>query len=67
VEHNSPVGKYNDFEIIEALTPKGIGDKEKPSTSWNDYDSDGLKTQIVELGEKIKDKTKGIRNLMLEM
>lgn len=67
VEHNSPVGRYNDFEIIEALTPKRIGDKEKPSTSWDDYDFKGLKTQIEELSEKIKDKTKGIRDLMLEM
>ncbi len=67
VEHNSPVGKYNDFEIIEALTPKRIGDMEKPSTLWNDYDSIGLKTQISRLGEKIKEKTKGIRDLMLEM
>lgn len=67
VEHNSPVGKYNDFEIIEALTPKRNGDKEKPSISWDDYDSNRLKTQIDELGEKIKDKTKGIRDLMLEM
>lgn len=67
VEHNSPVGKYNDFEIIEALTPKRIGDKEKPSIAWDNYDSEGLKTQIEELGKKIKDKTKGIRDLMLEM
>jgi len=67
VEHNSPVGKYNDFEIIEALTPKRNGDREMPSTSWNDYDSIGLKTRITELGEKIKEKTKGIRDLILEM
>ena len=67
IEHNSPVGKYNDFEIIEALTPKRIGDKEKPSTTWNDYDFNGLKTQIAELEAKIKEKTKGIRDLMLEM
>lgn len=67
VEHNSPVGKYNDFEIIEALTPKKNGDREKPSNSWNDYDSIGLKTQVDELGKKVKEKTKGIRDLMLEM
>lgn len=67
VEHNSPVGRYNDFEIIEALTPIKIGDTEKPSTSWKDYDFSGLKNQITELEERIKDKTKGIRDLMLEM
>jgi CRISPR-associated protein Csd2 len=67
VEHKSPVGKYNDFEIIEALTPKRIGKIEESSTSWKDYDSEGLKTQIEELKEKINDKTKGIRDLIQEM
>ncbi len=67
VEHNSPVGKYNDFEIIEELTPKRIGDPESSSTLWNDYDSEGLKSQIDQLTAKIKEKTKGIRDLMLEM
>ncbi len=67
VEHNSPVGKYNDFIIIEALTPKRIGDTEMPSTSWKDYDFSGLENQVTVLEEKIKDKTKGIRDLMLEM
>ncbi|MHB1406382.1 MAG: type I CRISPR-associated protein Cas7 [Desulfitobacteriaceae bacterium] len=67
VEHNSPVGKYNDFEIIEALTPKRIGDTEKPSSSWNDYDSISLNNKFAELEAKIKGKTKGIRDLMLEM
>jgi len=67
VEHNSPIGKYNDFEIIEILTPKRIGDFEKPSASWNDYDSIGLKNNIEKLEEKIANKTKGIRDLMMEM
>lgn len=67
VEHNSPIGKYNDFEIIETLTPKRIGDKEKPSISWEDYDSEDLNMQITELEKKIKDKTKGIIDLIQEM
>ncbi|MBP7509217.1 MAG: type I CRISPR-associated protein Cas7 [Prolixibacteraceae bacterium] len=67
VEHNSPLGKYNDFEIIDALTPKRIGDAEKPSTSWKDYDSEGLKQQIKELEEKLKNKTQKVRDLMGEM
>lgn len=67
VEHNSPVGKYNDFEIIEALTPKRIDDMEKPSNSWNDYDAIGLATEKAKLAEKMKGKTKEIRDLMMEM
>ncbi|PKM42446.1 MAG: CRISPR-associated protein [Firmicutes bacterium HGW-Firmicutes-8] len=67
VEHKSPVGKYNDFKIIEALTPKRIGDIEKPSASWKDYDFEGLKKQIVELDEKLKDKTQKVRDLMDEI
>ena len=38
-----------------------------PSTSWKDYDFSGLENQVTVLEEKIKDKTKGIRDLMLEM
>lgn len=67
VEHNSPVGKYNDFEIIEALTPKRIGNLENPSNSWSDYDSTGLKNQVNELNNKIKGKTKEVRDLISEI
>lgn len=67
IEHNSPIGKYNDFEIIEALTPKRIGDIEKPSTSWKDYDSESLETQIAELGKRLEGKTEKVRDLMDDM
>lgn len=67
VEHNSPIGKFNDFAIIEALTPKKIGDSENPSNSWNDYDLNGLEAVKAELEKKMEGKTKGVRDLMLEM
>ena len=67
VEHNSSVGKFNDFEIIEALTPKRIGNIEMPSTTWKDYDSEDLKTQIAELEKRLDGKTKKVKDLMVEM
>lgn len=67
VEHNSPVGKFNDFEIIEALTPKRLGDQDKPSNSWNDYDIEGLKDQIKELEKRLKGKTHPVRDLIQEI
>ncbi len=67
VEHNSPVGRYNDFEIIEALTPKKIGDTEKPSDSWKDYNLEDLNKQISILNNKLNGKTGHVRDLMQEI
>ncbi len=67
VEHNSSIGRYNDFEIIEELTPKRIGDLEKPSDSWKDYDSEGLEKQIIDLNKKLNGKTTQVRDLMREI
>jgi Cas7 group CRISPR-associated protein Csh2 len=67
VEHNSPIGRYNDFEIIEALTPKRIGDIEKPSVSWKDYDTEDLDKQISDLNNKLNGKTGQVRDLMQEI
>jgi len=38
-EHNNPLGSCSDFALIEALTPKRIGDADQPSESWSDYES----------------------------
>jgi Cas7 group CRISPR-associated protein Csh2 len=38
VEHKSPLGSCPDWKIIEALTPKRIGDPETPSQSRKDYE-----------------------------
>lgn len=67
VEHNSPVGKFNDFEIIEELTPKRLGDKEKPSVSKDDYDLEALKEQVKKLDARLEGKAYPIRDLMQEM
>lgn len=37
VEHKDALGSCNDFEIIDSLTPKKIGEKDEPSTSWEEY------------------------------
>lgn len=65
VEHNSPIGTYNDFTIIDSLKPKRIGNINEPSSSWQDYHP--LDDQIKKLDSEIKSKTKGIRDLMKEM
>lgn len=38
MEHTSPLGSCSDFALIDALTPKKIGDVEKSSLSWQDYE-----------------------------
>lgn len=37
-EHNNPLGSCSDFALIDALKPKKIGDSNKPSTAWADYE-----------------------------
>jgi CRISPR-associated protein Csd2 len=38
IEHNSPLGSCSDFALLDALTPKKRSDRDKPSTSWDEYD-----------------------------
>jgi Cas7 group CRISPR-associated protein Csh2 len=37
IEHKSMLGSCPDYLLIEALTPKRIGNAETASSSWNDY------------------------------
>jgi len=37
IEHKNNLGSCPDYLLIEALTPKRIGDVQKPSDSWQDY------------------------------
>ena len=64
VEHNRPRGTYNDFRIIEALTPVRIAGKTGPATSWKDYDEKALQQSIVQLNEKLSGKTAPVIDLM---
>jgi Cas7 group CRISPR-associated protein Csh2 len=57
VEHNRARGTYNDFRIIEALTPVRIDGKTGPAKSWNDYDEAALKQSITKLNESLANKT----------
>ncbi len=64
VEHNRARGTYNDFRIIEALTPTRIANKEGPAASWKDYDEAALKRSIEELNEKLSGKTAPVVDLV---
>lgn len=64
VEHNRARGTYNDFRIIEALTPTRIANKEGPVASWKDYDEAALKRSIEELNEKLSGKTAPVVDLV---
>lgn len=69
IEHNSPIGRFNDFEVIESLIPKRIGDEGKPSTSWSDYDAEGLREQWAQVKKNYLDtgKAKRVCDLVQEM
>jgi len=41
VEHDSPLGSYSDFAILDALTPKKRENPDMPSSSWQEYDVPG--------------------------
>jgi CRISPR-associated protein Csd2 len=53
--HRSPLGSVSDFALIDALTPKKLGDAKVPSESMADYNVptwDDIKTQEVRTGAK---------------
>ena len=37
MEHRNMLGSCPEYLLFEALTPEKLGDKNEPSTSWNDY------------------------------
>lgn len=69
IEHSSPIGKFNDFEIIEQLTPKRIDNADRPSTAWVDYDADALQTQWAQVQQRLLEakKAKKACDLVEEM
>lgn len=64
VKHNRARGTYNDFRIIEALTPVRIAGETGPAASWKDYDEAALQQSIAQLNEKLAGKTAPIADLM---
>jgi Cas7 group CRISPR-associated protein Csh2 len=47
VEHTNPLGSCPDYLLLDALTPKRIGDVDITSTSWSDYeDKTGLPEEL---------------------
>lgn len=64
VEHNRARGAFNDFKIIEALTPVRVGNAIGPATSWKNYDEAALLESIAELNAKLKGKTAPVVDLM---
>ena len=45
LEHKSLLGSCPDYQLMEALTPEKLGDRNEPSSSWADYQD---KTQLPE-------------------
>lgn len=45
LEHKSLLGSCPDYQLLEALTPEKLGDRNEPSSSWADYQD---KTQLPE-------------------
>lgn len=64
IEHNRARGTYNDFKIIEALTPVRVGNVIGPATSWKDYDEAALLESVKELNVELEGKTAPVVNLM---
>jgi len=58
IEHLNPLGSCPDYLLLEALTPKRIGDTTIPSKSWDDYEDK------TELPEELKEKVSEITDLV---
>lgn len=63
VEHRKARGCFNDFEIIEALTPNAY-EKEKPAHNIRDYDMEQMKKCIEDLNKKMEGKAGPVVDLM---
>ena len=59
IEHKNILGSCPDYLLIEALTPKRIGDVLKSSNSWQDYEDmsnlpEALKSRILSIEDLVK-------------
>jgi len=64
VEHNRSRGTFNDFKIIEALTPVRVDNAPGAAKSWKDYDEAALYDSIARLNNQLEGKTSPVVNLM---
>lgn len=56
IEHKNALGSCPDYLLIDALTPRRIGDASEPSTSWADYeDKTGLPAELLSRVESCVD------------
>lgn len=48
IEHKNILGSCPEYLLLEALTPEKLGNREEPSTCWNDYeDKNGLPQDLL--------------------
>lgn len=59
IEHLNTLGSCPDYLLLEALTPKRIGNTTEPSTNWADYEDK------TELPEELLEKVSSMNDLML--
>lgn len=64
VEHNRARGTFNDFRIIDAMTPARTRGGAGAAASWRDYDEEQLRHSIDRLNEQLVGKTAPVRDLM---
>lgn len=63
VEHHKARGTFNDFKIIEALTPKSHLAPHEEASSWKDYDEEGLWESIRTLNAQLTGKADSVVDL----
>ncbi|MEX1031621.1 MAG: type I CRISPR-associated protein Cas7 [Paenibacillaceae bacterium] len=64
VEHNRARGTFNDFKMIEALTPTKTKDDGRSADSWRDYDEVALNDGINMLNTQLEGKASVVIDLM---
>lgn len=64
IEHDRARGTFNDFKIIEALTPVRVNSGTGSPVSWKDYDESALLNSITELNARLEGKTAPVVDLM---
>ncbi|WP_419022641.1 type I CRISPR-associated protein Cas7 [Emergencia sp.] len=67
VEHNRARGTFNDFKILESMTPVRFEQKEGPASSWKDYDEEALLKSIERLNQSLEGKASPVVDLMEEL